>query len=222
MTIRHSAFTFDAPVFVDRFRARCAASGRIDVTGLQGWALEVADNASAERLAILQTFRFDPEWVRPPPGDDLEPRFLVLTALCGTLAPAPSLSRSFVHGYLMLQTVLADLGWPAPAVRSLVCGEPLHTVFRGSGIVGLDADATAFPWYAGWTERSRAGAQRDELERIAAAIRAASADLLAHAADAIHAAELPVQQMLTDCLDDAFAMLDAARTGGKDLVLVLD
>jgi hypothetical protein len=222
MTIRHSAFTFDAPAFVDRLRARCAASSTFEPAGLEAWARAVVDEASAARLAILEILRFDPEWLRPPSGEPPDARNLVLIVLGECLEPAPSLSRSHLHGYLILQTALTALHWPAPTVKSLVCGEPLDTLFTDCGIIGLAQEIAGFPWYVGWTGRSRAGGQHDELGKIATAIHAAPADLLTKTAEAIHAPESPAQQMLSECLADAVDMLDAASAGNRDLLLVLD
>lgn len=222
MTVRHSAFTFDAPAFIGRLRARCAPAGMFDAAALEAWAQEAARNASDDRLAILQTFRYDPEWGSPPPGEAPEPRLHLLTVLGEWLEPVAGLSRSHAHGYLVLQTALEALGWPAQAVKSLVQGNPLDTLFASTGIAGLDQQVTAFPWYVGWTAHDRIGGQRDELDKAAASIRAVPADLLARIAQAIHSSDGSAQQMLTDCLGDACDMLDAARAGGKDLLLVLD
>ncbi len=201
MAIVHRAWTFNAPEAARAIAALHASGGP---PALRSAAHEVVMQAVPETAVALADLHFDREWIDPP--DQWSDRMVesVIILLASRFSRAPAVSAR-TGGHVVLQKVLATLGWSAADLELLLRGWPLEVLFSAYQAPELAADAAGIGQYGGWIPREEAPVILSRLDEAVAAARAQHGDV-----PGMHV------------LEDARQMLETARRREADLFVVLD
>lgn len=164
-----------------------------DAAALRDAAHAIVAGLTDATAATLAELRFDPEWIDPP--DEMSDRTVesIVIILASELGRAPS-----VAAHVVLRDVLAECGWSVAELDLLFYGRPLETMFDAVRDPQLNRCIAGINQYGGWIPRSEAASLRQRLSAVAEA--------------------LPAKQ----AIQEARAMLDAARLRDADLFMILD
>ncbi len=221
MAVLHYAYTFHLPAFRERLLTRCISGNTYHPDALLAWAKDVTMTASSTTAEALMALRYDEDWLRTVPRDEVQPHLWLIAALAENFERTPSLSHRFKTNFYVLKQVLPLLGWSAEQTDRLWLGNNLADL-----VEEIDSELIAsFPHvslYRGWLDRA---AVESFLHWFAAhPVLFRSPDRQVQNALAEYAASVQrsVPGLLLSAYADAVDMLDTARRRRADLFLILD
>ncbi|MGZ5006494.1 MAG: hypothetical protein ACXWFI_01160 [Methylobacter sp.] len=227
MTIRHTAYGFDAKHFAETVRMIAYENAVFDSVSLHKHAqqtfrtLSFSHSTYAELLAGL---RIDEELLFPKAGDEPESHIDFLTLLCENLTPAPNLSQRIPMGYFVIQTAFPCLGWSENDIRSIIFGDPLETLLD-LALPNAIHSFPKFPRECGWLSSERCSGIIPSVLRLIDMLSQSSAELVT-AADALasYATERrsTPYALLQSVFFDVLEMLKWSQANQADLFLLLE